>query len=85
MNDQSVQLAVIMKNIVELRRERLRRHFRREVNGQNDIIFVMGVFVSYGLVPIGVEPLTYCGHPNGKLGDAYPDRDAAHPYLIVRL
>src|SRR5215472_16835625 len=36
------------------------------------------VSVPYGLVAIGIKPLTYLGHHRGKLSSAYPDLDAVH-------
>jgi hypothetical protein len=54
--------------------ERLRRHFRREVKGHEDSIFVMIVFVPRRLVPVGPKPFAYCGHRSRKLSGAYPDR-----------
>ena len=63
---------------VKTHRKRLRRHFRREVNGDEDGILVMIVFVPCRLVPIGIEPLAYRGHARRKLSCVEPDRDAAH-------
>jgi len=63
---------------VKTHRKRLRRHFRREVNGDEDGILVMIVFVPCRLVPIGIEPLAYRGHARRKLSRVEPDRDAAH-------
>ena len=56
----------------------VRLHNRREINGQKDGIFVVVVFVSRWLIPIGIKPLTYGGHRSRKLSSAYPNRDAAH-------
>src|SRR5271155_3925240 len=64
---------------VKAHRERLRWHFRREVKGHKDSIFVMIVFVPRRLVPVGPKPFAYCGHRSRKLSGAYPDRDATHP------
>jgi len=63
---------------VKAHRKRLRCHFRREVNGHKDSIFVMIIFVPCGFMPIGIKPFTYCDHCGRKLSGAYPDRDAAH-------
>ena len=52
--------------------------FRRDVNGDEDGILVMIVFVPCRLVPIGIEPLAYRGHARRKLSRVEPDRDAAH-------
>ena len=60
---------------VKAHRERLRRHFRREVKGHKDRIFVMIVFVPRRLVRIDLKPFANCGHRSRKLSGAYPDRD----------
>jgi hypothetical protein len=58
---------------VKAHRKRLRRQRRREINGRQDRIFLMIVFVPCGLVPIGIKPFTYCGDRSRKLSGAYPD------------
>src|SRR5262249_61655258 len=67
----------------EARRNRLCRHFRREVDGDDDSVLVVIVFVPGRLVPIGVEPLAYCGHCSRELSGVKPDRDAAHHPLAT--
>ena len=59
-------------------RKRLCRHFRREVDGDDDSVLVVIVFVSGRLVPIGFEPLAYHGDRSRKLSCVKPDRYAAH-------
>ena len=56
-----------MIDTVKADRKRCRRHFRREVNGDDDSIIVMIVFVPCRLVPIGFNPLAYRGHRSRKL------------------
>jgi len=67
-----------MIDTIEARRECFRSQFRREVDGDVDGILVMIVFVSCGLVPVGIEPLAYRVHRSRKLSRVEPDRDAAH-------
>jgi hypothetical protein len=66
---------------IKTRREGLGLRFGREINGHEDCIFVMVVFVPDGLVLIGVKPRTYFDHRCGKFSIAYPDRDAVHSPL----
>jgi len=68
----------VVIDTVKAHRKRLRRHFRREINGHDDIIFVMFVFVSCGLAPIGIEPFTDRRHGSRELAAEQPDRHAAH-------
>jgi hypothetical protein len=70
---------------IKARRERLSRRFGREIDGHEDRIVVMVVSVPYGLVAIGIKPLTYLGHHCGKLSTAYPDPDAVHSPLCMHL
>jgi hypothetical protein len=60
-----------MTDSVKARRKRLGRHSRREVNGHEDSIFVMIVFVPCGLVPIGIKPFTHLGHRRRKFRGAH--------------
>jgi hypothetical protein len=55
---------------VKARCERLCRHFRREIYGDEDSIFVMIVFVPCGQIPIGIKPFTYRSHHSRKLSGA---------------
>jgi hypothetical protein len=66
---------------IKARREGLSRRFGREINGHEDRSFVMIVSVPYGLVAIGIKPLTYFGHHCGKLSIVYPDPDTVHSPL----
>ena len=74
-----------MIRAIKARREGLSRRFGREIDGHEDRIFVMVVSVPYGLVAIGIKPLTYFGHHCGKLSSAYSDPDAVHSPLCIRL
>ena len=70
---------------IKTRREGLSRRFSGKIDGHEDRIFVMVVSVPYGLVAIGIKPLTYFGHRCEKLSSAYPDCDAVHsPFPICR-
>jgi hypothetical protein len=66
---------------VKAYRERVRRHGRREINGDKDSIVGMIVLVPRGLVSMPIEPFTYLGQRCRKLSGAYPNRDAAHDPL----
>ena len=52
-----------MTDTFEVRRKGLCRHFRREVDGDDHNVLVMIIFVPGRLVPIGIKPLAYRGHP----------------------
>jgi len=67
-----------MIDTIEARRECFRSQFRREVDGDVDGILVMIVFVSCGLVPVGIEPLAYRVHRSRKLSRVERYRDATH-------
>jgi hypothetical protein len=51
-------------------RKRLGSQFRSEVNRHEDSMFVMIVFVPYGLVSIGIKPFTDRRHRSRKLSGA---------------
>ena len=59
----------------------LRLHNRSEINGHEDSIFVVVIFVPRRLTPIALKPLTYGGHRKKKLSGAYADCDAVHDPL----
>jgi hypothetical protein len=55
---------------VKPRRKRLGIQFRCEVNRHEDSMFVIIVFVPYGLVSIGIKPFTDRRHRSRKLSRA---------------
>jgi hypothetical protein len=55
---------------VKARRKRLGSQFRCKVNRHEDSMFVMIVFVPYGLVSIGLKPSTDRRHRSRKISGA---------------
>ena len=72
-------------NTAEAHRKRVGHHRCREINGHEDSIFAMVVFVPCGLVAADIKPFRYGRHRARKLSGGYPDRDAAHPFHLVVL
>ena len=51
-----------------------------EIDGQDDIIFVLILFECHGLVPVAIEPLTDLHKRGKKLNPVQSYGDRIHPY-----
>jgi hypothetical protein len=66
---------------IKASRECLGCNFPREVNRDNDRIFVLIVFEPRSFVPVAIEPFAHRGHLTRKIRPAHPDLDGSHGTL----